>query len=86
MIFDYSTKETRCGGADCPWLIEAGRGQKIHLTIYDFNITRLSKGNIDNPICTVYAVLKEVRNIFKSYIKAKSKAYGLQGSGFTGIF
>ncbi len=53
-------QETRCGGADCPWLIEAGRGQKIHLTIYDFNASYITVQDRNNPVCIVYAVLKEV--------------------------
>ncbi len=35
-IANVVTEETRCGGDDAPWLIEAKPGQRINLTLYDF--------------------------------------------------
>ena len=32
------TEETGCGTADSPWIIQAGSGQRINLTLYDFSM------------------------------------------------
>lgn len=61
------TELTGCGTADWPWLIEAGDGQRVNVTLYDFSREALATsdpgtaGSSRNSgrTCKVYATIRD---------------------------
>lgn len=51
------TERTGCGSIDCPWFIEAAKGQKINITLYDFGVQEVTDDR--SKVCHVYAIIKE---------------------------
>ena len=37
LLSSWVTEETGCGTADSPWVVLAGEGQRVNLTLYDFS-------------------------------------------------
>ena len=60
IIASVTTKETRCGSEGCPWLIEAGIGQQVNITLLDFSYEGTGDDSHEsNPaVCPVYAIIK----------------------------
>ena len=56
----FFPQETSCGSPDCPWLIEAGPGQAIQITVLDFNTSQIHLVERQDSTCIVIAVLKQV--------------------------
>lgn len=50
------TEATNLGSLDCPWLLEARPGQTLRITLFDFN---WAVGSAPDPVCHVYAIIKE---------------------------
>lgn len=50
------TEGSGLGTSFCPWVIKAPKGQRVNLTLYDFNTMNY---DIDSNICQVYATVKE---------------------------
>ena len=38
-ISNIVAMETGCGTKDCPWILQAPKGQKIQITLHEFNLT-----------------------------------------------
>lgn len=65
LLSSHVTELTGCGTADWPWLIDAGDGQKINVTLYDFSHEALATR--DHPAgstrvsrtCKVYATIRD---------------------------
>lgn len=58
-IANSITESTGCGSLTYPWAIEAGGGQRIHLTLFDFNVASVRPVSYLQPRCPLYAVVKE---------------------------
>lgn len=58
-IANSVTESTGCGSLTYPWAIEAGQGQRIHLTLFDFNVASVRPVSYLQPRCPLYAVVKE---------------------------
>ncbi len=71
-----------CGSIDCPWVITAEPGQKIHLHLYDFD-TYYSEsgsyveklGNEFSHTCHVYVIIKEKSNTMTSCAEGVRERY-----------
>lgn len=62
-IASIVTRETGAGSTHCPWIIRVASGQRINVTLYDFDVTPAS---IRGDKCHVYAVIRDVRLSKKS--------------------
>lgn len=64
-ISSLITEDTGCGSIDTPWLLKAKPGQKINITLWDFDsINHKKSGLVAShsglpPPCHVYAIIKE---------------------------
>lgn len=56
------TEETGCGGVGNPWTIEVSRGQRLRVTLFDFNVarSRVMAQGIRGQRCPTYAVVQEL--------------------------
>ncbi len=63
-IASTTTEKTGCGNIDTPWLITAEPGQRINITLWDFDVvsqvvTSRGPGGLPSP-CHVYAIIKVI--------------------------
>src|SRR6218665_1714130 len=63
-ISNIFTEETELGTVKCPWLIQAGKGQRINVTLLDFGTASVTGGGAgDLPeagkTCQAYAIISE---------------------------
>ena len=65
LLSSQVTELTGCGRADWPWLIEAGDGQRVNITLHDFSYEALatrepgSSALKDGRTCKVYATIRD---------------------------
>jgi len=69
LLSSHVTELTGCGTADWPWLIEAGNGQRVNVTLYDFSREALAtrepgtspdRSSTDGGrTCKVYATIRD---------------------------
>jgi len=65
LLSSQVTELTGCGTADWPWLIKAGNGQRVNITLHDFSHDALatrSRGSgaaRDARTCKVYATIRD---------------------------
>ena len=62
------TSHTGVGAADCPWLLRAGPGQRISLSLLDFTVTRTIATPPTSQAAENEASLKVGRHAFKRLI------------------
>jgi len=73
LVSSQVTELTRCGTADWPWLIEAGDGQRINVTLYDFSHEALAT--------TTASVNSPARSFWYSLDSANSPSSSLSSVG-----
>ena len=65
LLSSQVTELTGCGTADWPWLIKAGDGQRVNITLHDFSHdalatrSRTSGAASDARTCKVYATIRD---------------------------
>ena len=62
-IGNIVTEETRCGGADNPWVLRAKPGQTINITLMDFGVSLREQSEAENLLTP-----KICRSVFKCLI------------------
>lgn len=71
------TWRTGCGTTSCPWLIEAERGQRINISLFDFS--QGAKSVKTAKICYKYATLQEDSSITKDITMCSDTDHQLEG-------
>lgn len=64
ILSSHVTEVTGCGVADLPWVIEVGLGQRINVTLYDFEFGVALPGSEEDrsgyaKSCRVYAIIRD---------------------------
>ena len=58
-LSSYLAQQTGCGYYEHPWILRAGIGQRINLTLIDFTISQPAMQETDGNLCLVYATIRE---------------------------
>ena len=58
-LSSHIAQQTGCGNSDHPWLLQAGIGQKINITLFDFTNDQAAIQETDTNVCKVYATMRE---------------------------
>lgn len=67
------TRESGCGGVDCPWHIRVPPGQAIELTLYNFATRSKSAITSLSPTCRVVATVRDVSSLSGGAAAAASR-------------
>lgn len=65
-IASVTAHETYCGTVDTPWLIQGSPGQRINLTLTDFNAQRRDADPVPAESCHKYATIVESGTVAQS--------------------
>lgn len=56
-IASVVTRETGSGSIKCPWIVRVAPGQRVNVTLFDFDVTPTA---VRGDTCHVYAIIRDV--------------------------